>query len=1016
MYHLSRSGDRRTAADSGPDGPVRFDPLSVDNRHRSKGDNQLRKQTKASKKALDSSKGNVAPLEENFIGLEFRSTSSKKASRAPTNALIDREISQEMEIRRSSPSLVARLMGLDSLPPSVAPYKHKERAHSCQKTPSFGFHEKNAANEGYSRWTNTDEYHKCKDVFEVRETLKVDKHTNQPIPKVKSLKQSEKDMDFTKQKLMDAKYLSTDDHYQQSKEHNETLEVLDSDEDHVLNFHEEPNMHLQDLMCSPPSPHANKITVLKPSKGTKNETSEIWQKSERYAQRRSHKKNGDISSSRKSETRPVNQSLKEHGQSLPFKLPNFQHTGKAKDLEPAQIVILKPSLEKAWGNAKTVPLARPSEDEFSLRRHKNVPISRTAEFYAEGKERQKLSDSVEDMGHKTRRSRKIARKVSEQMRNTGSSGRKEGSASKIYGYVRDGNSYCVSGMENLTSELFKSTSDQLNDCSDDLSTSSSTSTESLLNREARKHLSERLKTTHLFEEVGSIGRRSSTLGEMFASSDRETPRMALNKSIVQNLSRGKVARGEVPERWDFPLGISSKDGWMDGWSTNLPRSKSHPASSLVYRDHKPSRGNRFSGSDRSHIKNLNNISQCDAVDRNLQWRRTSSLKNFKYCHNDAQFYSGREECQMSEREIHVNSEELRDKIHGGHPGENVSVVREVCNSSLAGKGNASVVPELCNDSFVGRGQEPGNSSSQEFHLWESPPKIDGQQHKESSLLVKDVEFPRQDCNVSNVKETSMDPPQVDFLSYQGDVLNSSSILSSKEVDQPSPIPVLEPIPAEEDDSYDCFEKISSDLQELWTQLKLLKLESADTYTGDFDTLNSSEEDNVSLQKFGGILQSFRDDEERDYSYLLDLLLDSGAHDANEDGLLFACQSLEFSVGPEVFEKLEKKYSVMVSWSRSDRKLLFDLISSILVDVTIPSPNLHSAKPRGQLVWAREELVEKVWQTIVKRRKEVGGKQDAQILDRRWLDLVDDVDIVGKDLERMIIEDLMEEFYSQLASE
>ncbi|KAJ6818673.1 uncharacterized protein M6B38_405330 [Iris pallida] len=119
--------------------------------------------------------------------------------------------------------------------------------------------------------------------------------------------------------------------------------------------------------------------------------------------------------------------------------------------------------------------------------------------------------------------------------------------------------------------------------------------------------------------------------------------------------------------------------------------------------------------------------------------------------------------------------------------------------------------------------------------------------------------------------------------------------------------------------------------------------------------------------------------------------------------------------PRSFEKLEKKYSVMVSWSRSDRKLLFDLISSILVDVTIPSPNLHSAKPRGQLVWAREELVEKVWQTIVKRRKEVGGKQDAQILDRRWLDLVDDVDIVGKDLER-IIEDLMEEFYSQLASE
>ncbi|KAJ6799276.1 uncharacterized protein M6B38_208425 [Iris pallida] len=914
-----------------------------------------------------------------------------------------------MEIRRSSPSLVARLMGLDTLPPSVAPYKHKERTLSYQKTPSFGYHEKNAANEDYSRLTNTNEYNKCKDVFEVTEKPKIDKHTDQPIPKVKSLKQCE-DIVFTKQKPMDVKYCSTDDAYQHSKEHNETVEVLNSNEDHVLNFLEEPNplfkMHPQDLMCSPSSPHASNITVLKTSKGNKYESSELCGKSERYAQRRSRMQKVDISSSRKFETRPVSQSLKEHGPSLPCKLPNLQHTGKVKDLlEPAQIVILKPSLEKAWGNSKTIPLARSSEnDQFRLRRHKKVPISRVAESFAEKRERQKVSDSVEDMGHKTRSSRRI----SEQIRNTGSSGSKEISASSIYGYVRSGSSHRLSGMENLSSDLFQSTADHLNDSSDNLSTSSSTSTESLLNRDSRKHLSERLKTTHLFQEVGSIARRSSTLGEMFASFDRQTPRMALNTLTTQNVSRGKVARGEVPERWDFPLGISSKDGWIDGWSRNSPRSKSHPASSLVYQNHKPSRGNRFSGSNISYLNNVINISPNGAVDRNLRWRRTSSLRNFKYCQ--------KEETQVSEREIHVNSEKLQDKIHCGHPGGNVSVVPETCNSSLAGKGNACVVPELCNESFAGRGQSPDNSSSQEFNLWESPATIVGQQRKELSLLAKDVEFPGQDWNVLMAKETSMDDPRVDFLSYQGDVLESGSLLSSKEVNQTTPLPVLEPLPSEEDKSSDCFEKISSDLQELQMQLKLLKLESAYTYAEDLDALDSSEEDNGSLLKFGEILEAFRDDEDRDFSYLLDLLINAGVHDASQDGILFPCKSLEYTVGPEVFEKLEKKYNVLVSWSRSDRKLLFDLIRSILVDVTVPSHNQPSVKPRGQVIWAREDLVEKVWQTVVKRRKEPGGKQDAQLLDPRWLDLGDDADIVGKDLERMLVEDLMEELHSQLVSE
>lgn len=185
-------------------------------------------------------------------------------------------------------------------------------------------------------------------------------------------------------------------------------------------------------------------------------------------------------------------------------------------------------------------------------------------------------------------------------------------------------------------------------------------------------------------------------------------------------------------------------------------------------------------------------------------------------------------------------------------------------------------------------------------------------------------------------------------------------------------------------------------------MKLLKLESADTYTEDMEVLVSSEEDNGGDSKFGEILDSFRDDEDRDFSYLLDVLIDSGVHDASEDGLL-----LEYAIGPEVFERLEKKYNMLVSWPKSERKLLFDLIGSILTEVVTPLHNLHSAKPKGQPEWAREDLVEKVWQMVVKRRKDFSAKLGEQLLDPRWLDM-GDVDMVGESLERVIVDDLMEE--------
>jgi hypothetical protein len=69
-----------------------------------------------------------------------------------------------------------------------------------------------------------------------------------------------------------------------------------------------------------------------------------------------------------------------------------------------------------------------------------------------------------------------------------------------------------------------------------------------------------------------------------------------------------------------------------------------------------------------------------------------------------------------------------------------------------------------------------------------------------------------------------------------------------------------------------------------------------------------------------ILEEFEDEEERDFSYLLDILIASGIHGTAEDQLYKVCQSLNCPAGYDVFEKLEKKYTKIFQWSKSNMKL------------------------------------------------------------------------------------------------
>lgn len=163
-----------------------------------------------------------------------------------------------------------------------------------------------------------------------------------------------------------------------------------------------------------------------------------------------------------------------------------------------------------------------------------------------------------------------------------------------------------------------------------------------------------------------------------------------------------------------------------------------------------------------------------------------------------------------------------------------------------------------------------------------------------------------------------------------------------------------------------------------------------------------------------------DDEERDYSYLLDILIVSGIHGAKQERLSNACYSSECPVNPGTFEVLEKKYGKPAVWSRSERKLMFDLTNLTLAEILAPCMNQHpwvkTARRIGPM-WGSEGLLEKTWLMLVERRIEQNiGKAEDKAVDLKWLNLGDHVDEVGMQIQIMLMEKLLEELVTELLTE
>lgn len=501
----------------------------------------------------------------------------------PIKKLLAEEMLRETESRRRSPSVIAKLMGLDGMPPQQ-PTTHKQpkgipenrhqRTRSLEKE-----HRTGVCYEHRSSRKNSKEQQEFKDVFEVLETSKVESCSCSSRAAANS-KLSDAEMAFVRQKFMDAKRLSTDEKLQDSKEFHDALEVLDSNKDLLLKFLQQPDSlftkHLLDLQSGPLS-HCGRVASMKSSEAQKYEKLDLGWTSAREAPLRNYckspQRHRDSFSSYSDSRHATRNSLKSE-----------QYRSEAKHdtaITPTRIVVLKPNLGKVLNAAKTISSPCSSQASLSVcRKRTEYPSIGIREVDTLGKKN--FQDHEGHSRHKSRESREVAKEITRQMRNNFSMGSVHFSSSGFKGYAGDESSCSMSENESGNeSEVMSVASKQSFDVHNHSRRSSTCSTESCVSREAKKRLSERWKMTHKSQEVG-VPSRGSTLAEMLAIPDKEMQVAKLDAMNGEAGFRDNFVREDGPVGWGGPLGISSRDGWKDGCIKSLSRSKSLPASSSAF--------------------------------------------------------------------------------------------------------------------------------------------------------------------------------------------------------------------------------------------------------------------------------------------------------------------------------------------------------------------------------------------------------------------------------------------------
>ncbi|KAL5067963.1 hypothetical protein RYX36_018850 [Vicia faba] len=949
--------------------------------HLPQGKDQIHKQRHhqdLSPLSPDSSSSGGRVGDKDSFSFKFGWKSSKQLIGTPIKKLLAEEMSPMTESKRRSPGVIARLMGLDGLPsqhPGNKQHRDLHKSAPLEKTRSRG-----TPNEDRSSRRSSRDQEEFKDVFEVSEIPKVEsgRHSSSDL----KVHVDEDEMSFIEQKFMDAKRLATYQDYQSSKEFHETLEVLDSNKDLLLKYLKQPDSlfkkHLNDLQGTPFQSLSGHV---EPPNAENYEHGLNW-RSDKEAQHvnynRFHQKHSDDYHNQFDKRRVM--------QNSPRSLKHRFKGSREQSAVPTNIVVLKPNIGKLQNGTKIQ--SSPCSPHSFLSEHGNqVEFSdvrfRDTELY----QKINLPDSARSFRHNSLESTEIAKEVTRQMKNSLTRGCMMSSSSRFKGCTRSDSSSSASGNE--SPEEITTMGDPF-----DLSKRSRRSprsTESSVSREAKKRLSERWKMAHKSQEVQGSS-RSSTLADMLAFPGKKGTRF--DSMASGGGFHDKFARNGEPSGWVEPLGISSKDGWRDASIGSLSRSKSLPASSTVF------------GNARTFVcaEAIRNDRYMGLKDLKRERRRATMSLDHRHGLNSRSTISGHKKSWSllsSKQEINEFSPDLNAvqnnimtnleedspnlEVHSpetfGHRLRNTSVISD--DVVDVANGNTVVPFEPSSDKVL-----PGTSSCVLI--------------KGDSSVVEDNSM-QEEISAGSTGEISIlsEAPAPGFESP-----------CCKDADQPSPISVLDPSFTDDVSSCsECFGSVSADLQGLRMQLQLLKLESEEQVEGPMQI--SSDED---VEAYVEMLEENalrRTEDSWESSYITDVLSESAITKAQTHNILEVWHSLECPVSLSVFEELEDRYIDCTVCSRSERRLLFDRINSGIVKIheqsTDPQPWVGSNAGKTFGSKRINGLQVGLFQMIGNHGKvedDVLGK--LLVVESQWLNLRDDIDVIGREVEILILDDLVAE--------
>ncbi|PNT71922.1 hypothetical protein BRADI_2g37487v3 [Brachypodium distachyon] len=521
-----------------------------------------------------------------------------------------KEAPKEVEFTHCAPGIVARLMGLDTVPRS------KKVLDRCQSDIQSNMRQKlsggvqevaRASCDDRPCRSSADELPELKDVFEVTEmenmAMRKALQSGNEKPRLRS---DNADLEFVRQKFLDAKRLSTDEGHRSSKEFSEALEILYSKKDVFLEILQENSTalsgfpgHILGYSGSQCDPHASNGAGLQLFEQDNLHSMEVESESD-----------------------------------------NLAPKGRKSSGRSSQIVVLKPNLQRT----SATPVSS-SDETLQFGQWPGTQFLKPSRrsMYKQDSMHSTAPNSfqvLESAGDTPEL--KVIKQTPKRCSRRKPSG--------VERYLAVG---CQREKVALTSH------------DETLPVSSSAHPAgSSVSRKARKHLSERWQMACQSSAENSVPTDTRTLGEMLELTDRDTAKVTTQKSLPDQ----HVKRNNAQEIPASPLGISSKDGWKagiyceddsrGGTSRNFPRSKSLPASSTPV--------TKLQGRRRSapspNLPILKDILNAPTDESgNAHVRKRSSIRKAKPKNGRVIFHAGKEN-MLPEKEIYVTSEQTRHSV------------------------------------------------------------------------------------------------------------------------------------------------------------------------------------------------------------------------------------------------------------------------------------------------------------------------------------------------------------------